>query len=166
MADTVTKEVRSRMMSAIRAKDTKPELAIRRGLHALGFRYALHSRRFSGKPDMVLQKYRAVIFVHGCYWHGHDCGEVKPAASNRSYWSPKILKNRERDAQNLAAVEAQAWRHLTIWECSFRRKGPKALEETVRTAANWILHGASSAEVRRSDLGPEPILISTHIRKP
>jgi DNA mismatch endonuclease (patch repair protein) len=155
MADTVTKEVRSRMMAAIRAKDTKPEMAIRRGLHAIGFRYGLHSSRFPGKPDMVLPKHRAVVFIHGCYWHGHGCGEIKPAASNESYWSPKIAKNRERDARNLAAVEAAGWRHLTIWECSFRRKGSKALETTVRKAAEWIRNGRPSAEIGRGSSGPE-----------
>lgn len=138
------------MMAAIRGKDTRPELAVRRGLHALGFRYSLHSNRFPGRPDIVLPKYRAVVWVHGCYWHGHNCDEVKPAASNESYWSPKITKNRERDARNLAAVEAAGWRHLTIWECSFRRKGAAALEETIWNAAKWLQQGKGNAEIAKS----------------
>jgi DNA mismatch endonuclease (patch repair protein) len=152
MPDTVAPETRSRMMAAIKAKDTKPEMAVRRGLHAMGFRYSLHSNRFPGRPDMVLAKYRAVIFVHGCYWHGHDCGEVRPAASNESYWSPKIARNRERDARNLAAVEAAGWRHLVIWECAFRRKGAAALDETVRQAAEWLREGTGNAEIGRQSM--------------
>jgi len=135
------------MMSAIRAKNTKPELAVRRGLHALGFRYSLHSTRFPGRPDMVFSKYRAVIWVHGCYWHGHDCGEAKLPSSNESYWSPKIAGNRARDARNLAAVEAAGWRHMVIWECAFRRKGEAALAETVRRAAEWLREGTGNAEI-------------------
>jgi DNA mismatch endonuclease (patch repair protein) len=143
----VSPEVRSRMMSAIRGKDTKPELAVRRGLHALGFRYALHSARFPGRPDMVLSRYRAVIWVHGCYWHGHGCATVRPAATNESYWSPKIAGNRARDARNLAAVEAAGWRSLVIWECAFRRKGEAALAAVVGQAAEWIREGRPSAEI-------------------
>lgn len=147
MTDTVTSNVRSRMMAAIRSKDTKPELEFRRRLHALGFRYSLHSARFSGRPDILLPKHCAAIFVHGCYWHGHDCGETKPASSNRSYWLPKIAKNRERDAQNLAAIERAGWRYLVVWECSFRRKGEHALDEAARLAADWITSGGPSAEL-------------------
>lgn len=147
MADTVSPEVRSRMMSAIRGKNTKPELAVRRGLHALGFRYSLHSKRFPGRPDMMLPKYRAVIWINGCYWHGHECGEAKLPKSNEGYWSPKIARNRERDVRNLAAVEAAGWRHLVIWECAFRRKGEAALDETVRKAAEWLTEGSGNAEI-------------------
>lgn len=137
-------------MSAIRGKDTKPELAIRRGLHALGFRYSLHSGRFPGRPDMVLPRYQAVVWIHGCYWHGHACSTVKPAATNESYWSPKIAGNRARDVRNLAAVEAAGWRSLVIWECAFRRKGNAALAEVVARAADWIREGKPSAEIGQS----------------
>lgn len=153
-------------MAAIPSKDTKPELAIRKSLHALGFRYSLHSARFPGKPDMVLPKYKAVIFIHGCYWHGHDCGEVKPAASNESYWSPKIGRNRERDARNLAAVETAGWRHLVIWECAFRRKGPEALVATIRKAAQWLREGEASTEIRRNGSGIELTAPGAHARTP
>jgi DNA mismatch endonuclease (patch repair protein) len=149
LADYVTPEIRSRMMSAIRGKDTIPELAIRRGLHALGLRYSLHSRRFPGRPDLVLPKHRAVIWVHGCYWHGHSCGEAKLPSSNTAYWSPKIAKNRERDARNLAAVESAGWRSLVIWECSFRRKGQATLQAVIKQAANWLRSGEGSDEISR-----------------
>jgi DNA mismatch endonuclease (patch repair protein) len=142
-------------MASIRSKDTLPELAIRRGLHARGYRYGLHSSAFPGKPDLVLPKYRAVIWVHGCYWHGHDCGEVKPASTNRVYWGPKIEKNRTRDAQNRAAVEAAGWRHLTIWECGFRRKGPITLDQVMTSVERWLQRGMPSAEIGRGGLEPE-----------
>ena len=147
MTDTVSPEVRSRMMAAIRAKDTQPELAIRRGLHALGFRYVLHSAKLPGRPDMVLPRYRAVVWVHGCYWHGHGCSTVKPAATNESYWSPKIVGNRERDARNLRTIEAAGWRSLVVWECAFRRKGDPALAAVIEQAAEWLREGGASTEI-------------------
>jgi DNA mismatch endonuclease (patch repair protein) len=155
LADTLSREQRSRNMASIRSKDTQPEMAIRRGLHARGFRYGLHSAAFPGKPDLVLTKYRTVIWIHGCYWHGHDCGEVKPASTNKVYWGPKIEKNRTRDARNRAAVEAAGWRHLTIWECAFRRKGAIALDEVVTSVERWLREGGSSAEINRGRPGPE-----------
>lgn len=147
MADQLSREQRSRNMALIRSKDTKPEMVIRRGLHARGFRYRLHSTAFPGKPDLVFPKYRAVIWIHGCYWHGHDCGEVKPATTNVSYWSPKIARNRERDRCNIAAIEAAGWRYLTIWECAFRRKGATALDETITNVAEWLREGHLSATI-------------------
>ncbi len=151
MVDTVTKDKRSQVMAAIRSKDTGPEISVRRGLHALGFRYSLHPKDLPGRPDITFRKFRAVIFVHGCYWHGHDCGEVKPSSSNRSYWASKIAKNKERDARNLAALEEIGWRYLTIWECSFRRKGAAALERIVHKAARWLQCGSSNAMIIKGD---------------
>lgn len=149
MVDHLTPAERSRNMARIRSKNTEPEMCIRKGLHALGYRYILHSAKIPGKPDIVLPKYRAVIFIHGCYWHGHDCGQAKLPKSNGSYWLPKIARNQERDARNLAAVEAAGWRHLVIWECAFRRKGEIGLEETVREAAEWVTNGDNSAEIQQ-----------------
>ena len=146
MADTVTPEVRSRMMSAIRGKDTKPELAIRRGLHALGFRYSLHTSRFPGRPDMVLPRYRAVIWINGCYWHGHECGAARLPSSNESYWHPKIERTRARDIRNAQAVEAAGWRHLTIWECALRGRGAPGLERVLPAVAEWLRDGKDSQD--------------------
>jgi DNA mismatch endonuclease (patch repair protein) len=146
-------------MAAIRSRDTQPEMAIRRGLHARGFRYSLHSSDLPGKPDVVLPKYRAIIWIHGCYWHGHDCGEVKPASTNKAYWGPKIEKNRARDARNRASMDAASWRHLTVWECAFRRKGPVALEEVLTSLEQWLRQGSPSAEIRLGSHGLELKLV-------
>lgn len=146
MADTVSPEVRSRIMSAVKGKDTSLELAIRRGLHALGFRYSLHSNRFPGRPDIVLTKHRAVIWVHGCYWHGHDCGGAKLPSSNEGYWHPKIARTRERDARNAAAVEAAGWRHLTVWECALRGRRAPGLARILEATQSWISSGHGSAQ--------------------
>lgn len=135
-------------MSAIRGHNTNPELAIRKGLHALGFRYSLHSNRFPGRPDIMLPKYRAVIWIHGCYWHGHDCGAAKLPSSNESYWHPKIARTRARDKINSEAVDAAGWRHLTIWECCIRGKNAPGLEQVLERAADWLRNGKDSAEFR------------------
>ena len=148
MVDRLSREQRSKNMSWIRSKDTQPEMAIRRGLHARGFRYRLHSSAFAGKPDLVLPKYHAVIWIHGCYWHGHDCGEVRLASSNKAYWGLKIEANRSRDIRNRAAVDAAGWRHLTIWECTFRRKGKVVLNEVVTLVERWLREGYPSAELK------------------
>jgi len=155
LVDRLSREQRSKNMSSIRSKDTQPEMAIRRGLHARGFRYRLHSSAFAGKPDLVLSKYHAVIWIHGCYWHGHDCGEVKLASSNKAYWVPKIETNRSRDIRNRVAVDSAGWRHLTVWECSFRRKGSIVLDEVLSLVERWLLSNSSSAELIRGSSGPD-----------
>jgi len=120
VTDVVPPRVRSRMMSGIRGKDTKPEMVVRRGLHAMGFRFRLHDRSLPGNPDLVLRKYRTVIFVHGCFWHRHDCRYFKWPATRPEFWRNKILRNVERDEENVAALEAMGWRVLTVWECETR----------------------------------------------
>lgn len=118
MADKITAEQRSAVMSRIRSKNTKPELAVRRLLHRLGYRFRLHASDLKGKPDIVLRPRRALVFVHGCYWHGHACRVAgKPAQSNVDYWGPKISRTRERDAANRACLEAEGWRVFVAWEC-------------------------------------------------
>ncbi|OYX32513.1 MAG: very short patch repair endonuclease [Caulobacterales bacterium 32-69-10] len=118
MGDKITPEQRSAVMRRIRSKDTAPELAVRRLLHRMGYRFRLHAGDLKGKPDVVFRRRRAVIFVHGCYWHGHDCRVAgKPAQSNTGYWGPKIQRTRERDESTRAALEAAGWRVLIIREC-------------------------------------------------
>lgn len=117
--DRLTPEARSRNMSRIRAKDTGPELAVRRFLHADGLRFRLHGKGLPGTPDIVFRRRGAVIFVHGCFWHGcPNCGVGRrQVKSNVGYWSGKVAKNRERDVRNQAALEAAGWTVLTIWAC-------------------------------------------------
>ena len=120
MADKLSPEHRSRNMAAIRSKDMKPELVVRRLAHSLGFRFRLHRKDLAGKPDLVFPKYKAVIFVHGCFWHQHEdarCLDGKQPKSNQNYWAPKLSRNVERDAKNKASLEQQGWRVLIIWEC-------------------------------------------------
>lgn len=117
MSDIVDPKTRSRMMSRIRGKDTKPEMLVRRGLHALGLRFRLHDRRLPGKPDLVFPKYRAVVFVHGCFWHGHDCPDFKWPKTREAFWREKILTNRARDERNIRELTSAGWRVFTFWEC-------------------------------------------------
>ena len=118
--DKLTAEERSRNMAAIRSQDMKPELAVRKLAHRLGFRFRLHCKDLPGKPDLVFPRYKAVIFVHGCFWHQHPkagCLDAKQPKSNSVYWGPKLARNAERDAKNRASLEQQGWRVLVIWEC-------------------------------------------------
>lgn len=125
VTDVLTPEQRQLNMSRIRGRDTKPEMLIRRGLHARGFRYRLQDRKLPGRPDLVLPKYRTVILVHGCFWHGHDCPLFRLPATRQAFWAEKILNNQKRDTRSLEALKALNWRVLTIWECSL--KGPSRL---------------------------------------
>lgn len=122
MTDVVDKVTRSRMMSGIRGKNTKPELLVRKALHERGFRYRLHATDLAGKPDLVFPKYRAVIFVHGCYWHGHNCHLFKLPSTNVEFWTDKIENNKLRDAKNINTLVSAGWRVLVLWECALRGK--------------------------------------------
>lgn len=131
-----TPEQRSRTMRAVRSRDTKPELTVRRFLHAAGLRYILHDRRLPGSPDLVFPKYRTVVFVHGCFWHQHaNCPAASRPRSNTEYWSRKLTGNVERDARNRTSLEASGWRVLVIWECEIReRDALDRLAETIRSS--------------------------------
>lgn len=122
MVDHLSQERRSRNMAAIKGKDTEPEMAVRRLLHSLGFRYRLHARDLPGKPDIVNRSRRKAIFVHGCFWHAHGCkrGNRQPK-TNPDYWLKKIGRNVERDNQHLAELQEADWDVLVIWECETRR---------------------------------------------
>lgn len=119
--DIFTPEKRSEIMSRIRSKDTAPEMTVRRLVHAMGYRYRLHRKDLPGKPDLTFPKLKAVIFVHGCFWHGHEgCRKSVVPKSNISFWEAKIKYNRSRDAQNVQKLVDSGWRILTIWECETR----------------------------------------------
>ncbi len=112
---------RGEMMAAIRSKDTKPEMLVRRLLHKNGYRYQLHRPDLPGKPDLVLPSRKKVIFVHGCFWHQHDCAFSHVPKSNLSYWAPKLLRNQARDREHLKALRAAGWRPLVLWECQLNK---------------------------------------------
>jgi DNA mismatch endonuclease (patch repair protein) len=120
-------------MSAIRSKNTKPELVVRRFLHARGLRFRLHRKDLPGKPDLVLPKYQTVIFVDGCFWHGHNCARSpKGPATNVSYWKPKIVRTRERDKDANAALRHDGWTVIRIWECELSDVRLEQLEAEIR----------------------------------
>lgn len=122
MADTITPERRSEIMSHIRSKDTSIELMVRRYLFALGYRYRVNYKELPGKPDIVFTKKKIAIFIHGCYWHGHDCGSryAHTSKSNKTYWGPKIQRTQQRDQEHVAALEADGWKVIVLWECELK----------------------------------------------
>lgn len=147
MADVVSPAVRSRMMAGIRGKNTKPEIIVRRGLHALGFRYRLHDRKLPGKPDLVFPARQAVIFVHGCFWHGHDCHLFKWPSTREDFWRAKITRNRANDRKHSAALNEAGWRQATVWECSLKGKTRLADGQPVRLLADWLRSDHASIEI-------------------
>ena len=122
MADNHSKEVRSMNMSHIRSKNSKPEELVRKYLFSKGFRYRKNVKTLPGCPDIVLPKYKTVIFVNGCFWHKHDCPRFVWPSSNEDYWRPKIMGNVERDKRNLAELQQLGWTVLTVWECELKKK--------------------------------------------
>lgn len=140
--DIVDKATRSRMMAAVRAKNSKIELAFRRRLFAMGFRYRLHRRDLPGTPDIVLPRHEAIVLVHGCFWHHHGCHLSQLPATRTAWWRKKLQRNRERDIQVAAELTKEGWRVLTIWECSFRKSGvdrERKLDELSQKARDFIL---------------------------
>lgn len=120
MVDHVTPELRSFIMSKVGQKNTKPELALRKALHRLGYRYRLHRRDLPGKPDLVFPSQRKVIFVHGCFWHGHACRWGQLPKSRPEYWKPKIETNKERDKRVLSQLGVSGWESMVVWQCDLR----------------------------------------------
>lgn len=136
--DRLTKEQRHRCMSAIRGKNTAPELLVRKFLFSRGFRYRLNHPRLPGHPDLVLRKYRTAIFVNGCFWHGHqDCKSYSLPKTNSEYWRGKIERNRERDAAERLRLAALGWHCITVWECCLR---PEIRQETLESLAFTLSH--------------------------
>lgn len=122
MADVFSKEERSRIMAKVRGKNTKPELLVRSTVHRMGFRFRLHRKDLPGRPDLVLAKHRKVIFVHGCFWHGHEqCSRSRRPTSNKEFWREKLVKNKERDEANIEKLRGLGWTVLVIWECETKR---------------------------------------------
>ena len=123
-------------MSGIRGRNTRPELALRKQLHRLGFRYRLHGRKLAGRPDLVFPKYRAVVFVHGCFWHRHPgCPYCTTPDTNAEFWQAKFEENTVRDARNIQQLQAAGWRIATVWECMTRANSPDMVAMRV---AKWL----------------------------
>lgn len=143
--DIVSPGVRSRMMASIRGKDTQPELTVRRYLHARGFRYRLHGGNLLGRPDLVLPRWKAVVFVHGCFWHGHaGCKYFRLPATRVDFWTAKISGTIERDAFAETGLRQLGWRVFIVWECALRDRQESALCELER----YIRSGSEKAEVQ------------------
>jgi DNA mismatch endonuclease (patch repair protein) len=135
------------MMSGIRGKNTKPELMIRKGLFALGFRYRLHASGVPGKPDIVLKKFRATIFVNGCFWHGHDCHLFSMPSTRTEFWQQKIARNAERDRTVTTSLREHGWRQMIVWECALKGKGRLDFDNVMPRIAEWLRGQEQFAEI-------------------
>lgn len=148
MPDVVSKEVRSRMMSGIRGRDTKPEIRVRKALFARGYRYRLHNRRLPGRPDIVLARYRAAILVNGCFWHGHDCHLFKWPSTRPEFWREKIGGNVERDRKNRRALRAMGWRICVIWECALKGRTSRDPADVIDECESWLRSDQGELDIR------------------
>jgi DNA mismatch endonuclease (patch repair protein) len=118
-----TPEARSRIMRAVKGQNTSPEIAVRRLVHGMGYRYRLYRKDLPGKPDLVFSSRRKVIFIHGCFWHGHDCKRgARVPKTNREYWEQKVARNKERDIAHRKRLQEMGWNVLVIWECGLKDK--------------------------------------------
>jgi DNA mismatch endonuclease (patch repair protein) len=135
------------MMSAIRGKNTKPEVLIRKSLFARGFRYRLHSSRLPGKPDLVFPKYRAVILINGCFWHRHECHLFKWPSSRPDFWRKKLEGNYSRDQRNIKLLHDLGWRTLVIWECAIKGKQRLPVEALTDQIAYWLTADCPSTSI-------------------
>ncbi|MFW2545571.1 very short patch repair endonuclease [Primorskyibacter sp. 2E107] len=150
MTDVVDKTTRSRMMAGIRATNTKPEMLVRRALHARGFRFRIHDKRLPGRPDVVLPKWKTAIQVHGCFWHRHSgCAKATNPSSNASFWAKKFQANVERDAVAVEGLMEKGWRILVVWECSLDKV---RMEEAIDIIEDFIRLGPNHS-VRFAEVG-------------
>ena len=159
MTDVHSPEIRSKNMRAIRSKDTVPELLVRRRLHAAGLRYSLHRKNLPGTPDLVFRQYRAVVFVHGCFWHGHTgCRYFKLPQSRPDFWHKKIVKNTLNDDEAVAELRRRGWRVAIVWECALKQKNADELKKLIERISSWITLGKNIQPVEFSALdGPKPL---------
>ena len=146
LADVLTTEQRRLNMSRVRGRDTKPEMVIRRGLHARGLRFRLHCKDLPGRPDLVFPKYRTVVFVHGCFWHAHDCPMFKWPQTRKESWRGKINKNLERDRLAISRLKDQGWRVLTGWACALKGPGRCSLDDVLQRCEDFVLDTAQEID--------------------
>jgi DNA mismatch endonuclease (patch repair protein) len=147
MVDVLTPEQRRHNMSRIRGRDTKPEMCLRRGLHAAGLRFRLYPAGLPGRPDMVFPKHKAAVLVHGCFWHGHDCPMFRLPATRPEFWAAKIAGNRARDRRTAEALRAGGWRVLTVWECSLKGPARQPVPDVLARCAGFIRGDLDQDEV-------------------
>lgn len=145
MADIVDKETRSRMMANISSRNTKPEIFIRSELHKLGFRFRKNVKNIKGTPDLLLRKHSALIFIHGCFWHGHDCRYFKMPKTRKEFWINKIESNKKRDANTISILKKDGWRICIIWECATKSNKRTGY---VSQIAKWITGNRKFKEIR------------------
>ena len=136
------------MIAGIRSTHTNPEMLLRRGLFAKGFRYRLHVKGMPGKPDLVFPRYNAVLFAHGCFWHGHDCHLFKMPSSRREFWQAKIARNREVDARSELALQEAGWRCGVVWECALKGRTRLPYPDVVAKCAAWLRSRKPALEIR------------------
>lgn len=139
------------MMSGIRGKNTNPEIVIRKGLHAAGFRFRIHAKQLPGRPDIVLRRYNAVVMIHGCFWHGHDCHLFKWPKTREEFWRSKIETNRANDERALTELHEQGWRVATVWECAVKGKLRRDTTSVIRELADWLRSDSALLEIRGED---------------
>jgi DNA mismatch endonuclease (patch repair protein) len=137
-------------MAKIRDRNTKPELVLRKALFALGLRYRLHQKDLPGTPDLVFPKYGAVVFIHGCFWHGHSCKLFVTPATNREFWTTKIGQNRDRDKRALSQLGKLGWRVLTVWECALRGPEKTPVDEVAQRVKRWLSSQRQIGEVAQA----------------
>jgi DNA mismatch endonuclease (patch repair protein) len=148
MVDVIDTATRSRMMSGIKGKDTQPEMIVRRLLHRDGYRYRLHVSKIPGKPDLVFPKFSALIFVNGCFWHGHDCHLFKWPKTRSAFWREKIRGNIYRDSNNLLKLENMGWRVCIVWECAVKGKAQIDKERLGKLITRWLDSSRLRYEIR------------------
>lgn len=149
--DIVSSATRSRMMSGIRNKNTKPEMIIRSALHREGFRFRLHRKDLPGHPDLVLPRYNAIVFVHGCFWHGHNCHLFRLPSARQEFWEEKIGENRTRDQRQHTALLEAGWRVATLWECALKGRTRVPLPEVVTTCSFWLKSDQQVLEIKGNE---------------
>ena len=136
--DTVDSKTRSKIMSRVKGKHTKPELLIRRALHRKGFRYRLHVKNLPGHPDLVFPKYKAIILVNGCFWHDHGCYLSTKPSTRKEFWQEKFQRNKVRDRKNIEYYRKRGWRVLIVWECALKGRDRQDLDEVIFEASGWL----------------------------
>jgi DNA mismatch endonuclease (patch repair protein) len=156
--DVVDKKTRSRIMASVGQRNTGPEMRLRRVLHRMGLRYRLHDKSLSGSPDLVFPRFRAVVFVHGCFWHVHEgCKFATEPTSRKDFWREKFETNRKRDRKNYKSLEECGWRVLVVWECAIKKRKDSELDELGMEVRNWL-----SSQIQFREIGdfPRPLIQS------